>query len=121
MKKIILIILCMSLLVTGAGYKFYLSQYEEVCIQHQMNVTAELTYCADVPAKFCINNSARNWTWCTYDYNNTTKECHYKHKYTATENCVEFQLRRKTDIEPFIYSFDWCEVYPGSEECLRLI
>ena len=120
MRKVILIGLCIVVLVLimGAGKRFYLSQYEEVCEKYQMNVTADLRYCTDIPNKHC-ESKPNNWTWCYYDYDNTTEECEYSHRYIQTDNCLEYKLVRKVDIEPFVYLFDWCTVYPNSvtEDC----
>lgn len=72
-----------------------LEDYEEVCTKYQYIVTAE-------PRTNCITTS------CLKDYT---------HNYIKTNNCTEYQLIRKTNIEPFIYDFDWCKVYPNSEKC----
>ena len=99
MKKIILIGLCILsvFLLSGAGYRFYLSQYEEVCTQYQMNVTAEFV--------------KDYGDWC--DFNGTCwSNKIYHHQYTQTNNCVEYQLIRKTNVTPFVYLFNFSEVYP---------
>ena len=98
MKKIVLIVLgiLVVFLLCGAGYNFYLWQYEEVCVAYQKNVTAEWK-CSD-PFYF-------------------PQTCAWYHEYIDTDVCVEYMLVKKTDIEPFVYLFDWCEVYPLSDDC----
>jgi len=101
MKRIISLIgICMLILLIGGIYKPLMyrifNDYEEVCIAYQKNVTAKYT-CSD---PFLV-----------------PQYCSWKHDYISTEKCIEYQLVRITDIEPFIYLFDWCEVYPDSEDC----
>ena len=93
-------------------YRFSLRDYEEVCIKYQMNVTADLNYCHNYPTKTCINESN-----CFFYYNNTYEQCSYNHRYIPTDNCIEYQLVRKVNIKSFVYLFDWCMVYPNSEDC----
>jgi hypothetical protein len=112
MRKIITIGLCMVavFLLSGAGYRFYLSQYEEVCTQFQMNVTA-IPQCL----RYFDFMDCRNGENATLIFNQTL----YRNEYTPTDKCVEYQLRRRTNVTPFIYSFNWCEVYPESKECAK--
>ncbi len=50
MKKILIVGLSIIglFLLLGAGRKFYLYDYEEVCVGYQQNVTAKIKYCYDV-------------------------------------------------------------------------
>ncbi len=117
MKKILIVGLSIIglFLLLGAGRKFYLYDYEEVCVGYQQNVTAKIKYCYDVPIATCTESG--NWTRCNYDWGNTTRECEYSLRYIQTDNCLEYKLVRKIDIKPFNYLFDWCRVYPDSKEC----
>ena len=120
MKKTILIGLCILVILLVAGsykplmYRIF-NDYEEVCVRYQQNVTAKCK------AQSFIGSYDYyvNWGRCIKEKNDTfVLDVYYaEHNYIQTDNCIEYGLRRKTDIEPFIYLFDWCKVYPDSEEC----
>ncbi len=99
---IALVIILIVSLLNGASYKPLMykifNDYEEVCATYQMNVTVK-----------CNQESI--------GINDLFTRCNYENIYTPTDKCIEYELRRKVDIEPFIYSFEWCEVYPDSEDC----
>jgi len=104
----------MLILLSGAGYRFYLAQYEEVCRTYQQNVTA-IPRCLDKYGFYtgsfidCPIGEKPYVDW----FGNPT----YRHEYIKTNVCIEYMLVRKTKIEPIIYDFNWCEVYPNSNEC----
>jgi len=114
-----ILIIIFACLFIGAGYRYSLSQYEEVCKTYQMNVTAE-KHCR------CISNIRySNIRYANMCYTECCscpeegKEYYYTHQYINTGICVEYELVRKTSIPSFNYNFDWCEVYPNSEDCIN--
>jgi len=101
MRKITLIIgMCILLLLaTGAGYRFYLSQYEEECYQYKIYYWNE-TYCMglgdfdgiEYPAYNngsypCCDNSSR-FMWCL-------GIPFHKTLWRFTDECAKYHLVRK--------------------------
>ena len=93
MRKITLIIgMCiLLLLVTGAGYKFYLSQYEEECYQYAIeNYVYNYSYEDYEDGAYCIGDTSGYWGLnCSivtkYWYFNSTR---------FTDKCVKYHLVR---------------------------
>lgn len=99
-KMLIVIVgIIMLFSLIGAGYKLSLSkilkEYDEVCTMYQKNVTVT--------------------RWCNDDY--YLRPCYTYLNYVSTGQCVEYTLMKKTNVTPFIYSFDWCDEFPESENC----
>ncbi len=123
MKKAIIVGLCM-LLLAGASYKPLMyrifNDYEEVCIAYQQNVTAKCrqnSFMSYIGSEYIYVN----WSYCK-EQNNSNDTIFFNvysvhHDYVSNGNCIEYQLRRKVDIEPVVHLFEWCEVYPNSEDC----
>lgn len=123
MKKAIIILTLISLFILIGGsykpliYKIF-NDYEEVCIRYRQNVTARCNQ--NLPSFMGRVDTYVNWSYCNKEEQNDTfifSIYSVHHDYIDTDICIEYKLTRKTDIEPFVYLFDWCEVYPESEEC----
>jgi len=123
MKKNILIgLIVISLFILIGGsykpliYKIF-NDYEEVCVEYQQRVLA-IPQCAInypqsdliIDMRDCLEGEHPH----IWSFNNETA---YRHEYINTDVCLEYALRRRTNDTKSIYDFDWCEVYPDSEDC----
>ena len=80
----------MILLVIGAGYKFYLSQYQEECYQYATeNYIANYSYQDWKDGNKCINPSG----WWNLNCSIVTKY-YYFNSTKFTDKCIKYHLVR---------------------------
>lgn len=117
MKRLILLIGIVLLVTSVSGsYKLDLhtlfNDYEEVCIRYQQRVVA-IPQCYSLAGHFYDCKTPE-----IIEIGDQKPYPLYRQEYYDTDVCVEYQLVRKVEeVEPFIYDFEWCEVFPDSKDC----